>query len=553
MSATPVRLLPFGGVGEFGKNMMIYALGSDAIMVDCGIGFPEPGQPGVDVVIPDISALKQLNLTLHAIVLTHGHEDHIGALPYLFPSLNCPIYGTEMTLALVAEKFRDAGEKGAELKPLREGESIPICPFRIEAIPVTHSIMDAVSLAIDTPHGVIIHTGDFKIDPSPIDGRVTDLNRFAALGDQGVALLVSDSTNATREGSGSSERTVGPALGQAVQSCQNGKVVVTTFSSNMFRIQQILDVARSCNRRVALAGRSLMRNTEIAIRLNRLRVEPGQIVSVKDVVKLPASQILIIAAGSQGEPRAALGRIAKGQFPNVALKQDDLVVFSSSAIPGNERAIFGLFNHIYRRGARVLHAGQAPLHVSGHAYARELKMMIQLTQPGYFYPVHGEYRYLIEHRRLALSTRIPEQNTVIAENGQSVDLDADGVRLGETFPAGAVFVDGGTPDGVDQLILRDRRRLAEEGIVTAIVTLSRQEGRLINTPELAARGFMQADQGEGMMKQAATELKAHLEARSQEFLADENAAKEDIRIELRRIFKRLTGRRPMVVPVVLEV
>jgi len=553
MSTPPVRLLPFGGVGEFGKNMMIYALGRDAIMVDCGIGFPEPGQPGVDVVIPDIAALEDLGLVLQAVVLTHGHEDHIGALPYLFPRLNCPIYGTEMTLALVGEKLSDSGITGAELKSIREGESLPIGPFKIEAIPVTHSIMDAVSLAIDTPYGVIIHTGDFKIDPSPIDGRVTNLNRFAALGDQGVALLVSDSTNATREGSGPSERTVGAGLRQAVQSCQKGKVVVTTFSSNMFRIQQILDVARCCDRKVALAGRSLMRNAEIAIKLNRLRVEPGQIVSVKEVVKLPASQILIIAAGSQGEPRAALGRIAKGQFPNVTLQQDDLVVFSSSVIPGNERAIFGLFNHIYRRGARVLHAGQAPMHVSGHAHARELKMMIQLTQPGYFYPVHGEYRYLIEHKRLALSMRIPEQNTLVAENGQSIELDADGVRLGETFPAGAVFVDGGISDGIDQLILRDRRRLAEEGIVTAIVTLSRQEGRLIGTPELAARGFMQADQGEGMMKQAATELKAHLEARGQEFLADENAAKEDIRIELRRIFKRLTGRRPMVVPVVLGV
>jgi len=553
VSSLPLRLFPFGGVGEFGKNMMIYALGNRAIMVDCGIGFPEPGQHGIDVVIPDISALRDLGLTLQAVVLTHGHEDHIGAIPYLFSNLKCPIYGTEMTLALVAAKLREAGENGADLRPLREGGSIPVGPFQVEAIPVTHSIMDAVSLAIDTPYGMIIHTGDFKIDPSPIDGRLTNLNRFASLGDQGVALLVSDSTNATREGSGLSERSVGVVLRQAVQSCPKGKVVVTTFSSNMFRIQQILDAALFCGRKVALAGRSLVRNSEIAINLNRLQVEPGQIIPVKNVASLPASEVLIIAAGSQGETRAALGRIAKGQFSHVQLNQDDLVVFSSSAIPGNERSISGLCNHICRRGARVLHAGQAHLHVSGHAHARELKMMIQLTQPDYFYPVHGEYRYLIEHKKLAISSGVSEQNIVIAENGQSVEMGEDGVRLGERFSAGAVFVDGGSADGVDELILRDRRMLAQEGIVTVIVTLNRQEGKLIGRPELAARGFMQAGQDGDMMDQAAAELQAHLEQRSQEFLADEDAAKEDVRIELRRIFKRLYGRRPMVVPVVLEV
>ncbi|MFQ5355175.1 MAG: ribonuclease J [Mariprofundaceae bacterium] len=552
MPSTTLRLFPFGGVGEFGKNMMVYAWGQDAIMVDCGIGFPEPGQHGVDVLIPDISALQDLGLKLHAVILTHGHEDHIGALPYLFPELNCPLYGTGMTLALIKVKLADAGIDGAELITLREDQSVQIGPFELEAIPVTHSIMDAVSLAIHTPHGTIIHTGDFKIDPSPLDGRITDLNRFASLGDAGVVLLVSDSTNATRQGSGFSERSVGPGLKQAIMGCQ-GKVVVTTFSSNMFRIQQLIDVAKACGRRVALAGRSLERNVDVARSLNRLQIAPGQLVPIKSALSLPSSQILIIATGSQGESRAALGRIARGQFPNLELKEGDLVVFSSSSIPGNEYAISALFNHIYRRGARILHAGQAFLHVSGHAHEYELKTMIQLTRPRYFYPVHGEYRYLIEHQRLAMSMHIPEKNILIAENGQSVELSSDGAVPGDKFSVSTIYVDGGSLGEVDNLILRDRRALAQEGIVTAIVKISRQEGRIIGSPELVARGFIHPDAGEDMLQQAADELKDKLERWDQEMLADADAAKEEIRILLRRSFKRIVGRRPMVVPIGLEI
>jgi ribonuclease J len=553
MQQDPLRLFPFGGVGEFGKNIMVYAWGSDAFIVDCGIGFPAPGQYGVDVVIPDISSLKALGLHLHAVVLTHGHEDHIGGLPYLFPELTpVPIYGTGMTLALVEGKLADAGISGADLRPFSEDQPIQFGPFRLEAVPVTHSIMDAVSLAIHTPLGTVIHTGDFKIDPSPMDGRITDLNRFAAYGDRGVMLLVSDSTNATREGSGPSERSVGPYLKQAVLSCQ-GMVVVTTFSSNMFRIQQLIDIAQSCGRKVALAGRSLERNVRVALSLNRLQVAPDQMISVKDVASFHSSQVLVIATGSQGEPRAALARIARGQFPNLKLMKGDLVVFSSSSIPGNEHAISSLFNHIYRRGARVLHAGQAPLHVSGHAHEHELKTMIQLTRPKFFYPVHGEYRYLIEHKHLAMSMRIPEQHIVIAENGQSVEVSENGIGLGPSFPAGAVYVDAGSVDEVDDLILRDRRVLAEEGIVTAIVAVSRQEGKVIGTPELVTKGFIQPEMGEDMLLQAAAELKDQLDTWDQELLADTDAAKEEIRILLRRICKRIVGRRPMVLPIVLQI
>jgi len=547
-----LRIFPFGGVGEFGKNMMLYALGNDAVMVDCGMGFPEPGQHGVDVVIPDISSLKELGLKLHAIVLTHGHEDHVGALPFLLPDLDVPVYGTEMTLGLVGGKMSEVKDYSADLRRLPENQSIHIGPFDIEAIPVTHSIMDAVSIAIRTPVGIIVHTGDFKFDPAPIDGRATSLHRFASLGDEGVLLLLSDSTNAMRAGSGPTERIVGPALKQALGAC-TGKVVVTTFSSNMFRIQQIVDAAAACGRTIALAGRSLERNVGIARRLGRLNAAADQFVGIKQIADMPDREVLVIATGSQGESRAALARIATGQFAAMTLRDGDLVIFSSSMIPGNERAITGLFNHIYRRGARVLHAGQAPLHVSGHAQAHELKTMIQLVRPRFMIPVHGEYRNLVEHGHLAVAAGIPEENVLIVENGQIVEVGADGLRTGESFHAGAVFVDGEMRDEIDGMVLRDRRRLAQDGIIMVVVTVSRQEGCLTGTPELAARGVLHQEVGDEVIARAAEELRRHLEETGPELLGDDDAAGEEIRIWLRRWFRQRHGRRPMVLPVVIEV
>ncbi len=546
-----LRLFPFGGVGEFGKNMMLYALGNEGVIVDCGMGFPEPGQHGVDVVIPDIAALGDLGIHVHAVLLTHGHEDHIGGLPFLLPQLDVPVYGTEVTLGLLAGKLSEIQGYKGDLRPLPEEGRIEVGPFGVEAIPVTHSIMDAVSIALHTPLGAVIHTGDFKFDPAPLDGRATALHRFAALGDKGVLLLASDSTNATRAGSGPSERSVGPALKQAVAGC-SGKVVVTTFSSNMFRIQQIIDAAVAAGRTVALAGRSLERNVGIARGMNRLSIEAGQLVDIKQAGQLPDANLLIIATGSQGESRAALGRIAMGQFSGIKIGPGDLVIFSSSMIPGNERVIHRLFSHIYRRGARVMHAGQAPLHVSGHAQAHELKTMIQLTRPRYLYPVHGEYRNLIEHKHLGMATGIGEDRVLIAENGQSLVVDEAGARLGDTFSAGAVFVDGSQRDKIDGMVLRDRRILAGDGIVTAFVLIDRQHGRLVRAPEIAARGVLHQEVGEEVLEELATEMERHLHALPAEVLSDEEAAHEEVRLFLRRWFKQRHGRRPMLLPVVLE-
>lgn len=548
---TSIRCYPFGGVGEFGKNMMIYAMGQDAVIVDCGMGFPNPGQHGVDLVVPDISALEELGLNLHGILLTHGHEDHIGALPFLLPKLNLPVYGSPVTLALVAGKLEERGYKG-DLRALPEEGRINVGPFEVEAVPVTHSIMDAASIVIHTPLGAIVHTGDFKFDPSPIDGKPTALHRFSRLGDEGVLLLASDSTNATRSGSNPSERIVGPALKQAISQC-NGKVVVTTFSSNMFRIQQIIDAAVSCGRRVALAGRSLEKNVDITRDLDRLSIPAGTLVDIKSCADVADRELLIIATGSQGEWRAALARIAQDRFTGVRLGVGDLVIFSSSNIPGNERIIAGLYNHIYRRGARVMHAGKAPLHVSGHAHAHELKTMMQLTRPKYFYPVHGEYRNLIEHQDLAVATGIDYENTIIAENGQDVLIDGEGIKLGEGFHAGAIFVDGTGRDEVDDMVLRDRRVLADDGMISVTVLISQHEGSLLGAPELVARGFLHQEVSESVLSDAAEDMHRHLEGMSQEMLADIEETKEEVRVWLRRWCKKRMGRRPMVLPVVLEV
>jgi len=552
MSDPVLRCFPFGGVGEFGKNMMVYAVDDDAVIVDCGMGFPEPGQHGVDVVVPDITALDELGLHIHALLLTHGHEDHIGGLPHLLPKLKLPVYGTEVTLALVKSKLTERGYKG-DLRALPEnGDKVKVGPFKVEGVPVTHSIMDAVSVAIHTSLGVIVHTGDFKLDPAPIDGRTTAIHRFSQLGDQGVVLLASDSTNATRSGSGPSERVVGPALRQSVSQCK-GKVIVSTFASNMFRIQQIVDAAVANGRKVAVAGRSLERNMDITHTLNRLNVPAGTMVDIKKIAHVPDQEILIIATGSQGESRAALARLAQGRFKGVTIGKGDVVIFSSSNIPGNERIIAGLYNHIYRRGARVMHARQAALHVSGHAQAHELKMMMQLTRPKHFYPVHGEYRNLIEHRDLALASGIPFEKTIIAENGQSVEVDQTGIRAGADFHSGAVFVDGEIRDEIDGIVLRDRRALAEDGMISATVLLSQHEGTLLNTPELVARGVLHEDVSEDVLERAAAALQHFLGQMDQELLSDLEVTKEEVRLFLRRWCRKHIGRRPMVLPVVLAI
>ncbi len=551
--AKALRCFPFGGVGEFGKNMMVYAWGRDAVIVDCGATLPEASHHGVDAVAPDISALKEMNLRLHAILLTHGHDDHVGGLPFIWPELRLPIYGLEATLAVVRKKMEHFGHRPQLKQFPKLGRRTRIGPFLVEALPVTHSIMDAASLAIKTPLGIVVHTGDFRFDPTPIDGRATPLHRLAQWGDEGVLLLASDSTNATRQGAAPSERIVGPTLRQVIAGAQ-GRVFVTTFASNMYRVQQIVDAAHACGRKVAIAGTSLEQTFAAMRDLGRVHVPPGALISLKEATELPREQTLIIATGCQGETRAAMAAIAQGRHPLIKIQSGDLVVFSSSVIPGNERAVARLFDHIYRRGGRVVHAGQVPsLHVSGHAYAHELKMMIQLTRPRYFMPVHGEYRYLVEHRELAVAAGVPFERTVIAENGQSVVVDAQGIRLGDRFRTGALLVDAESLDEIDEVMLRDRRKIAQEGLVTAIVVIAAGEGTLLGPPQLVARGALQAHVQEELLRACAEDLAQHVEQMDRETLLDREAAQEEVRLFVRRWFRKRIGRRPMVLPVVMEV
>ncbi|MDQ6984590.1 MAG: ribonuclease J, partial [Ghiorsea sp.] len=433
-----------------------------------------------------------------------------------------------------------------------DGTLTQVGSFQVEAIPVTHSIMDAVSIAIHTPLGAIIHTGDFKFDPSPLDGRATELHRFAKLGDDGVLLLCSDSTNSPRSGSSASESSVGAPLKQAISQC-SGKVIVSTFSSNMFRIQQIIDAALENGRKIAFAGRSLQKNVEISKLMGRLNLPDNQTVDIKQIEGISDNELLIVATGSQGEWRAALSRIAQDKFPKLHLGVGDLVIFSSSSIPGNERLIAGLFNHIYRRGARILHAGQAHLHVSGHANAHELKTMMQLTRPKYMYPVHGEYRNLVEHQHLAVATNVPFENTIISENGHSVVVTEDGIKHGPDFHTGAVFVDDSGRDELDYAVLKDRRSLADDGIITAVVLIDQHSGRVIGDPELLTRGVLNDEVSEDTFEEAASSLRAHLETLSQETMADMDAAKEEVRLFVRRWCKKRLRRRPMVLTTILEV
>ncbi|MDX8381386.1 MAG: ribonuclease J [Ghiorsea sp.] len=551
-TAPVIRCFPFGGVGEFGKNMMVYAIDDEAIIVDVGLGFPEAGQHGINVVIPDVSALNNLGLKIHGIVLTHGHEDHIGGLPFILPKLKLPVWGTPITLALVKHKMDETNYKPVLNHLPEDGTITQVGSFRVEAIPVTHSIMDAVSIAIHTPLGAIIHTGDFKFDPSPIDGRATALHRFAKLGDDGVLLLCSDSTNSPRSGSSASEISVGGPLKQAISQC-SGKVIVSTFSSNMFRIQQIIDAAVENGRKIAFAGRSLEKNVEITRLMGRLNLPDSRVVNIKQTEGIPDNELLIVATGSQGEWRAALARIAQDHFPKLHLGVGDLVIFSSSSIPGNERLIAGLFNHIYRRGARVLHAGQAHLHVSGHAQSHELKTMIQLTRPTYMYPVHGEYRNLVEHQHLAVSTNVPFANTIISENGHSVVVTEDGIKHGPDFHVGAVFVDDSGRDELDYTVLKDRRSLADEGIITAVVLVDQHSGQVIGEPELLTRGVINDELSEETFEKVGSMLRDHLAALDKEIMADMDAAREEVRLFVRRWCKKKLRRRPMVITTILEV
>jgi ribonuclease J len=547
-----VEVIPLGGVGEFGMNMMLVACGDTAILVDAGVMFPEPELFGVDLVIPDLDALEGWRGRIRALVLTHAHEDHIGAVPHVLGKFDGPVYGTAFTLALVEPKLEEHAVDGRDrLVRVAPRQTIEIGPFRIEFLRVTHSMPDCVALAIDTPAGLIIHTGDFKIDQTPLDGEPFDLHRFAELGARGVLALFSDSTNADRRGFSGSERDVLEAF-EEIFSSASGKIIVTQFATSIYRMQVLVDLAAQFDRRVAFVGRSAQKCSEIAMRLGLLRIPVGVQIRDAEVRDFPAQDVLCICTGSQGEPMAALPRIAIDDHRHVQLSPDDVVVFSARAIPGNEKAIARVMNHVSRRGAEVIAEEQKHVHVSGHGSDEELKLVLSLVKPRFFVPIHGEYRQLARHARLA-GLVSPATKVLMAQDGDVLRFDQEGARVADRVVTGRVLIDGTRTGEIGDEVLRDRRHLAGDGLVVPVVAINGRTGALEQPPEIITRGLAVDSRHEALLREAPGLLARAIEEAPAEERTDPGLLKERIRMELQRLFRRRAGRRPLVLPVVMEV
>ena len=546
----PLDLIPLGGLGEFGMNMMVVACGDTAILVDAGVMFPEPELLGVDLIIPDLRQLQQYKLA--ALVLTHGHEDHIGAVPHVLPYFNGPVYGTALTLAFVESKLDENDTAGrARLRRVRPRERVQVGSFTLEFLRVTHSVPDCVAVAIETPRGVVIHTGDFKIDQTPLDGEHVDFHRLAELGSAGVLALLADSTNIDRRGFTGSEVEVIDGFEEIFTSAK-GKIVVAMFASSLYRMQILVDLAAQFDRRVAFVGRGVIDNSEIAQRLGYLRIPAGVQIRDSDVRNFPGQDVVCICTGSQGEPQAALPRIAIDDHRHVKLGPDDVVVFSAREIPGNEKAIGRVMNHIARRDAEVISEGDKHVHVSGHGSEEELKLMLSLVRPRHFVPIHGEYRQLARHARVA--ARVSRSTKVLlAENGDVIRFDDEGARIAEKVPAGRILIDGTRSGEVGDEVLRDRRHLSGDGLVVAVVAIGKQSGNLEETPDVITRGFVLDARTEALLKEIPPLLAASLEAASVEERTDPGLSKEKIRVDLQRFFRKRSGLRPLVLPVVMEI
>ena len=546
----PLDLIPLGGLGEFGMNMMAVVCGDTAILIDAGVMFPEPELLGVDLIIPDLRQLQQYKLS--ALVLTHGHEDHIGAVPHVLPYFDGPVYGTALTLAFVESKLDENDKAGkARLKRVRPRERVQVGAFTLEFLRVTHSMPDCVAVAIETPRGVVIHTGDFKIDQTPLDGEHVDFHRLAELGSAGVLALLADSTNVDRRGFTGSEVEVIDGFEEIFTSAK-GKIVVAMFASSLYRMQILVDLAAQFDRRVAFVGRGVVDNSEIAQRLGYLRVPAGVQIRDTEVRNFPGQDVVCICTGSQGEPQAALPRIAIDDHRYVKLSPDDVVVFSAREIPGNEKAIGRVKNHIARRDADVISQGEKHVHVSGHGSEEELKLMLSLVRPKHFVPIHGEYRQLARHARVA--ARVSRSTKVLlAENGDVIRFDDGGARLADKVPAGRILIDGTRSGEVGDEVLRDRRHLAGDGLVVPVVTIGKQSGTLEETPDVITRGFVLDARTEALLREIPSLLAATLEAASVEERTDPGLIKEKIRVDLQRFFRKRSGLRPLVLPVVMEI
>ena len=547
-----IRITPLGGVGEIGKNMTVIEYGSEMIVIDCGLCFPREDMLGVDYVIPDITYLTKNKEKIKAVLITHGHEDHIGATPYLLPEIGAPVYGTDLTLALIETKLAEHKCEGVDLNVIKAGDTITVGVFRIEAIRVTHSIDAALGFAIHTPAGTIVYTGDFKVDYTPVDGRVIDIAKFAQLGEQGVLALLSDSTNAENPGYTMSESKVGDMFENYFKNA-TGRIIVATFASNIHRLQQVISASKRYGRKVCLTGRSMLKIAKIAKELGYLDLDEDLLIEPEEVEKLKKNKVVILTTGSQGETMSGLVRMAAGEHKKLSMITGDLVIISSTPIPGNEKYVSDVINMLYRRGASVINESVADVHVSGHACEEELKMMITLTKPRFFIPVHGEYRHLYRHAALAEELGIPRNRIFIPEIGKVIELGQRFARETETVPSGSVIIDGLGVGDVGNVVLRDRRLLSQDGLFIVVVTMSSETGELISGPEIISRGFVYMRESTDLLERARKIIVDEIDDCVQKQMTDWTTLKGRIKKALRAYLYDLTKRSPMILPIIIDI
>ena len=550
----PVKIAFLGGLNEVGKNITLYEYGNDMFLVDCGLAFPDQDMPGVDLVLPDFTYLERNADKIRGIVITHGHEDHIGGLAYLMKTLNIPIYATRLTIGLIQGKFKEHGLLNTtSLNVVKPGDHIPFGAFDVELIHVNHSIPDAVALAIRCKAGTIIQTGDFKIDTTPIDGEMIDLARFAEIGKEGVLCLLSDSTNAERPGYTESERKVGEAFQRLFAKAGNRRLIVASFASNVHRVPQIIDVAQSLGRKVALSGRSLENVVAIGTELGYLHVPDGLLVSIDMVNRYPADQMVIITTGSQGEPMSALTRMAFSDHRKVSICPNDCVIISANPIPGNEKTVSKVVNELMKLGAEVVYEKMYDVHVSGHACQEEQKLMLGIIKPKYFIPVHGEQKHLRKHAGLALSMGMDPKNILIADNGVEVSLSEKEFRVSGNVPSGRVFVDGYGVGDVGSIVLRDRKHLAQDGLIIVVATIDSKTGELLSGPDVVSRGFVYVRESEELIEDACKVAQRILEDCAAHNVHDWSSIKLKLRDEVSHLMYERTKRSPMILPILMDV
>ena len=550
-----IRIIPLGGLHEIGKNLTVIEYNNDMIVVDCGLAFPDEDMLGIDLVIPDVTYLEQNSDRLRGIFLTHGHEDHIGAIPYVLRSVQTPIYGTKLTLGIIKNKLEEHALPFApELHTVNAGDTVRAGALNVEFIRVNHSIADACCLAIHTPLGTIVHTGDFKLDITPIQGEMMNLTRLGEIGNKGVLMLMCESTNAERPGFTPSEKKVGKSLEYIFNTHADKRIVVATFSSNVHRVQQIINISAEHGRKVAITGRSMLNIVGAAVELGYMQVPKGVLVDMAEIKRFKPEQLTLITTGSQGEPMSALYRMAYSDHNQVTLGRGDLVVLSSSAIPGNEKLVGRIINELSRNGVEVLHDAALEVHVSGHACQEELKLMQALTKPLYFMPVHGECRHLAANRELALEMGIPDRNIFISEIGKVLEIDAKGARYAGTVPAGQILVDGYGVGDVGNVVLRDRRHLAQDGLIVVVATVDDEHHLLLSGPDIVSRGFVYVRENEELLEEAKQVVKKSLEsALSSRDRSDRMRLKTRVRDDLSKFLFHKTGRKPMILPVIMDV